>query len=97
MSDGEYRILHASSARLGCFLETDRLSAETIRDVLDSPTRQRHPRPPLLPSQRPLRGVLGGSPRRLGCAFMLHLTGLGTNLTSLASFCRETRKLLIDH
>jgi hypothetical protein len=36
-----------------------RLTPQKIRYVLDCARSQRHPRPPLLPPQRPLRGLLG--------------------------------------
>src|ERR1700730_956869 len=35
--------------------------AQTIRDVLDGAWSQCHHRPPLLPAQRQVRGLLGGS------------------------------------
>src|SRR5450755_5068411 len=44
----------------------DRLSSQTIGNVLDRPGSQRHPGAALLPSQWTLRGLLGGAPRGPG-------------------------------
>src|SRR5580693_6274127 len=46
--------------------DSGRLSSQTIGNVLDRPGSQRHPGAALLPSQRTLRGLLGGAPRGPG-------------------------------
>ena len=43
----------------------DRFPLQTFGNVLDRPRSQRHPRPALLISQRPLRGLLGEPTGRL--------------------------------
>ena len=52
--------------RLGCdrswLQNRNRFPPKTIRHVLDGSRSQRHHRPAVLPSQRPLRGLLGGAP-----------------------------------
>ena len=50
--------------------------AQAVRHVLDRSRRQRHPRSALLPPQRPLRGLLGGAPRRLDLHFYVAHPGL---------------------
>src|ERR1039458_2266718 len=43
----------------------NRFQTQAVRHVLDSPRGQRYCCSPLLPSQWPIRELLGGSPRRL--------------------------------
>ena len=45
-------------------LQADRRTAQARRHALDRRRRQRHHRPPLLPAQRPLRGLLGDTSRK---------------------------------
>ena len=52
--------------------DRNRLPPQAVRDVLDGARRQRHHRPALLPSQRPVRGLLGGAPRGLTSTSMSH-------------------------
>src|ERR1700693_6162900 len=49
-----------------------RFPPQTVRYVLDPSRRQRHHRATMLPSQQPLRGLLGGPPRSLTSTFMSH-------------------------
>jgi hypothetical protein len=42
--------------------DRDRLPAQRVRNVLDGARRQRNHRPPMLPPQRSVRRLLGGSP-----------------------------------
>ena len=45
-------------------MKADRRTAQARRHALDRRRRQRHHRPPLLPAQRPLRGLLGATSRK---------------------------------
>ena len=45
-------------------MQADRRTAQARRHALDRRRRQRHHRPPLLPAQRPLRGLLGATSRK---------------------------------
>src|SRR5205814_591171 len=58
---------HRSGLRDG-----DRFPPETVGHVLDRPRSQRHSGPALLPSQRPLRELLGEPTRRLTFTSMSH-------------------------
>ena len=46
------------------------LAIKAVRNVLDGTRRQRHPGTPLLPSQCPLRGLLGRTPGGVASTFM---------------------------